>query len=170
MNEAPIQPAQTPVSKVVWIVAVVVVVAAAALFSIFFAHRSAKAPVAVTPPAPKLKIDKKDFAADQVPDRFPSELLALEQGATLVQNYNASVVDGRFQATRAYETKKSLADAVKIYRDFFTKNAWKIEDSLDQAKLKVIIATKNNVQVLVNIDENATTKVHTVAVTAAFVQ
>ncbi len=166
MNQAPVGAPQNSSSKLVWVVALVIVVAAAALVFLFLARRNVQAPVTQMPPAPKLKVDKKDLAANQVPDKFPQELLALEQSAKLTQNYNASAADGRFQATRAYETTKSLADAIKVYRDFFTKNGWAIQDSLDQDKLKVIIAIKDNNQVLVVADENATTKVHTVVVTA----
>lgn len=166
-NEVPSQTPTPSTNKVLWIVALVVVVALAALLFVYLFHSNVQAPAVVTqPPAPKLKVDKHDLAPSQVPDQFPSELLALEKGAKLTQNYNASAADGRFQATRAYETNKSLADAIKVYTDFFNKNGWKIVNTLNQDMLKVVIATKNTVQVLVVADENSKTHVHAVTVTA----
>ena len=170
MNEAPLAPMPTSSPKSLWIVALIVVVAAVALLFVFLAHNKVSGPIVVVPPKPILRVYKKDLTSDQIPDKFPAELVKLEVGCKLTQNYNASAADGRFQATRACETTKTLADQIKIYRDYLAKNSWNIQDTLDQDTVKVVIANKNDAQILVVADENATTHIRTVTVTATSAQ
>jgi hypothetical protein len=107
------------------------------------------------------------LAPSQVPQQFPPELLPLEQGATLTENFNASTDDGRFQATRAYQTQQSLPEVIKAYQSLLAKNAWAIQSTLDQPTLEVLIANKGDLQVLIAANQNTNTGVDTVTVTAS---
>ncbi len=108
-----------------------------------------------------LKVQKTEVPTSQLPQQFPSDI-PIESGAKIVQNYNASAEDGRFQATRVFETKKTLSANYTLYKDFFSKNGWTVLTTLDQPTLKVVSAKKNNANAQVTINENSVTKIKTV--------
>src|ERR1700733_646975 len=157
-----------PVSphRVTWILALIIIVAIFALAFLYFVHKRAIVPT-VTTPAPLLKVNKIALAPSQVPQQFPPELLPLEQGATLTENFNASTADGRFQATRAYQTQQSLPEVITAYQSVLTKNSWVIQSTLDQPTLEVLIANKGSLQVLIAANQNTNTGLDTVTVTAS---
>lgn len=109
----------------------------------------------------KKEIVKKDVAPDVVPERFPANI-PIESGAKITQNYNATAPDGRFQATRVFATSLTLAQNLKIYRDFLVKDGWKIETTLDMENYKMILGSKANAQLQVSIDNNAAIGLKTV--------
>ncbi|MBI4050411.1 MAG: hypothetical protein HY609_06820 [Deltaproteobacteria bacterium] len=116
---------------------------------------------------PQLQVKKTEVPVTESPERFPADI-PIETGAKIVQNYNAETEDGRFQATRVFETSKTLAANYALYKDFFTKNGWMILTTLDQPSLKVVSAKKDNIVVQVNISENSVTKVKTVDISVAY--
>lgn len=89
----------------------------------------------------------------------------MESGAKIVQNYNATTNTGLFQATRVFETSKSLDENLKIYSDFINKNGWKLISSLNQANIKALAAQKNKGNLQITLSENTQTKVKTVSIT-----
>jgi hypothetical protein len=102
----------------------------------------------------QFSVDKKVLAASQLPKGFPSNL-PVEAGSTILQNYEATANDGRLQSTRVMTTKKTLAQAVKIYSDFYSKLGWDIvpttnpDDNTVEALLRkgndtALIVAKNN--------------------------
>lgn len=109
----------------------------------------------------KKAIVKKDLAPEVAPERFPSNI-PIENGAKITQNYNATAPDGRFQATRAFETTLTLAQNLALYKDFLVKDGWKIETSLDMENYKMILGSKANAQLQISIDNNATIGMKTV--------
>ena len=158
----------SPGHSVMWRVFGLIILAALVLVALFWIMVKNEQVVdngGILPP-PVAKVNKKDFAPDKTPDSFPSELVALEKGAAVTQNYNATLRDGQFQATRAYETAKTLAEEFKRYQDYFKANGWKIQSATSKDQPKVIIASKGAVNVLVVFDENKATKINTIVVTA----
>jgi hypothetical protein len=165
MEEFHSQPSAT--SRPSWVVALVVVVAIVGLISLYFANRAGFFHRRqVVKPTNTLKVERTDLSLAQVPDKFPEELVALENGAVVTENYNAKAAGDRFQATRSYETDKALPEIVRTYRNFFNTHDWTIENTLDQEQLKVITATKGSTKVIMSAEENAVTHTHTVSVSA----
>lgn len=112
-------------------------------------------------PEVKKQIVKKDLAPEVAPERFPANI-PIENGAKITQNYNATAPDGRFQATRAFETSLTLAQNLTLYKDFLLKDGWKIETNLDMENYKMVLGTKGNAQLQVSIDNNAAIGMKTV--------
>lgn len=106
-------------------------------------------------------IYKTNVDPSQAPAKFPSNV-PIEAGAKIVQNYNANTADGRFQATRVFETSKSLAENFKIYGDFAKADGWETRSQIDQPTYKMLLFHKGNADLQVSIDENQSTKIKTV--------
>ncbi len=85
---------------------------------------------------------------------FPEDV-PIENGAKITQNYNATSPDGRFQATRTFETTKTLDENFKIYLGYFEKNNWEINASLDQENYKMIYAYKDRGFMQISMSSNA---------------
>lgn len=111
---------------------------------------------------PQIKIEKTIVDSAELPELFPKDI-PIEKDAKITQNYNATSPDGRFQATRAFETKKTLDENLKIYQDYFKKNKWEVQSTLDtDANYKMIFAVKLPYQVQISMNKNTTTGVKTV--------
>lgn len=112
---------------------------------------------------PKTLAEKTKVAESQLPDKFPADL-PIEANAEITQNYNASTEDGRFQATRTFETKKTLSENLSIYRQYLNNNGWAVESTVDEPTYKKISGSKG-IQVLqISLSENANTRVKTVSI------
>jgi hypothetical protein len=57
-----------------------------------------------------------------------------------------------------------LEENVKIYTDYFKKNGWQLNTGIDNKDLKVVSATKDNLQAQVTINQNSATKIKTVSI------
>lgn len=108
-------------------------------------------------------IVKTELAADQAPQAFPANI-PIEKGAKITQNFNATALDGRLQATRAFETALTLSQNFNLYRDFMNKNGWKIDTTVDLENYKIIAASKERAKLQVSIDKNQGSGVKTVSI------
>lgn len=104
---------------------------------------------------------KDDIPVNKFPDQFPKDV-PIEQAATVTQNYNATSSDGVFQATRVFETNKSLAENLKTYQVYFASNGYKVLATVDQENYKMILGSKDGEQIQVSMNQNTITKVKTV--------
>lgn len=111
----------------------------------------------------KPTVTKQDVPANRLPEQFPGEI-PLEEGAKILQNYNAKTADSRLQATRVFETSQSLEANYDFYTKFFKDNGWMILTTLNQPKLKVLSAKKDHTTVQVTISENAVAKTKVVEI------
>lgn len=111
----------------------------------------------------KFTVTKQDMPQEELPKKFPVEF-PLEEGAKVLQNYNATTNDGRRQATRMFETAKSLEENYRLYEDFFQENGWTILTTLDQENLKALAASKDQEQLQVTLNLNPTTNISTVEI------
>ena len=66
-----------------------------------------------------------NLPTSSIPEKFPPGL-PMEAGATIVSNYNATSADGRIQATRSFESAKSVSANFKLYKTFIMNktNGW----------------------------------------------
>lgn len=143
-------------------IALLVVVAAGAWFLLVKLEKKNAANKAK--PAPLVKAQKMDVDFSKTPQKFPADI-PLEKNANITQNYNATTPEGVFQATRVFETSKSLADNMTLYTDFLNKNGWKISSTIDKPSLKSIIGKKGSETLLINITDNAVNHKKTVSIT-----
>lgn len=111
-----------------------------------------------------MHINKYEVPLGQLPDKFPTNLPA-EAGAKVTQNYTSTTPDGRFQATRTYETAKTLDENYSLYQDYFQKNGWQLQTGEDGKDIKLVSASKDGLKALVTITANQSTKVRVVDVT-----
>ena len=109
----------------------------------------------------QIQIVKKEVDKAKSPEKFPSNI-PIESGAVITQNYNATAPDGRFQATRVFQTTKSLAENLTIYKKYLEDNDWKVASTVNLDNYKMIFGTKGNSQLQVSIDQNSESKDKTV--------
>jgi hypothetical protein len=148
--------------KLLWVFGIIGLAAVLAMvIAVVLTHKS-KTPVQTKPI--EVKVNKQDVAVDQLPNKFPADM-PQEKGATVTQNYNVTTTDGRFQATRVFETAKTLDDNYKLYKTYFQTNGWQLSTGQDTKDLKVLVASKNDLQAQVTINYNQVTKKTTVGVT-----
>lgn len=109
------------------------------------------------------KIIRKDIPQDQIPEGFVKEV-PLEAGGKIVQNFSADTPDNRHQATRVFESAKTVEDNFSLYLNFFKTNNWIINGQTKSAALSSISASKDGREVIINIVKNSQTKIVTVEV------
>lgn len=135
---------------------VILLVVFAGVYFFVLAPRNPQQP-AGQPTGIKANVSKKDVDTKILPDNFPSTI-PLEASAKITQNYNASSVDGRVQATRAFDSKKTILENDAIYTSFFTNDKWKVTHTFDKPDLKVIVASKDNQFVQIKIQKTTSTQ------------
>lgn len=116
------------------------------------------------PPEQVKEITKKDIDASKAPDRFPVDV-PIEAGAKITQNYNAQAPDGRYQATRVFETNKTLDENFKIYQDYLKQKDWEIKSTENKENYKMLFGSKTGQQLQISIDYNKDFKISTVSLT-----
>jgi hypothetical protein len=104
---------------------------------------------------------RKAVDENSLPDKFPADF-PRESGAKILQNDVQTSADGKFQATRSYETAKTLADNFQIFQTYFQKTGWKVTDSVNALNFKSITAVKGDLSLKVSLNNNELTKTQTV--------
>lgn len=147
------------------IILVVLIIALSVWVYVFYSNTQE-----VAQEEPKSEVAIEQVSPDKLPEKFPADI-PLESGAKIMQNYNATAPDGRVQATRTFESKKTLDENFEIYKTAFSKNDWVISNTVeDQSNVKAIFASKDNdsVRGQVIIRENAPTQTRIVDVSITF--
>lgn len=106
---------------------------------------------------------KTEVPQNKLPDKFPVNVPE-EEGAEISQNYNASAVDGSFQATREFVTKKSLAENLTIYTEYLKRDGWIVKSTIDGKSYKMVSGSKDKQEIQVSIGENSATNIKTVSI------
>jgi hypothetical protein len=114
---------------------------------------------AVSPAKSQVVKTKVDPA--KLPEKFPADF-PQETGATILANDVQTTSDGKFQATRSYVSAKTLEDNVKIFQSYFQKTGWKVTSTVEQPRYKAISATKEDLNIQINMNDNQVTKQKTV--------
>lgn len=130
---------------------------------LYFNMQNNKKDVAMNTNVPEKtkEIVKTDVETNKSPEKFPTDI-PIESGATITQNYNATAPDGRFQATRAFTSKKTLGENYALYKEWMNSNGWTIASSVDQPTYKMVSGTKGKQTLQASISENSSTKEVTV--------
>jgi hypothetical protein len=152
--------------KVIWLFVGIGVIAIAAITAAYYGQMQNRASLlSKKTPQPKYEVTRQDVSSSKLPDKFPADF-PVEAGANITQNYQATTPDGRQQSTRTFETAKSLDDNLKIYQDYFKKNGWTVNSTQKGDNYRSILASKGDLLIQVAIDENASSHVKTVNITA----
>ncbi len=97
---------------------------------------------------------KTEVDSSEAPEKFPSDI-PIEAGARITQNYNATTADGRFQATREFESTKTLAENLTLYRNYMTSEGWEVRSTVDQENYKMLFGVKDNTNLQISMDFNS---------------
>jgi 16S rRNA C967 or C1407 C5-methylase (RsmB/RsmF family) len=116
-----------------------------------------------TPQAQQIKVTKTEKAPTELPDKFPKDI-PMETGAKVVQNYNATTEDGRFQATRVFESKKTIDENLKIYEEYLKTSKYTLDPVVSVNNYKAVSGKKLNAQLQISLDYNTNTKISTVSI------
>ena len=99
----------------------------------------------------------KELPASELPEALPKNL-PFEPNAPILRNEIIDVSQGReVQHLRTYISKKTVAENVKAYRDFFTQNGWKTAAESIDKDLATIIALKDGNTIKLTASKNSIT-------------
>lgn len=145
-----------------------VVMVAALLALLFVAIQLSKNPVskeAVKEELPKTA-EIQQVAEGTLPNKFPADL-PIEEGAKVTQNFNATETDGRYNATRQFQSKATLSANLTLYTNYLKNNGWEILTTLDQPTLKMVLGRKDKqqLQAAIAIDPSTNNNVVTLSLT-----
>lgn len=119
-----------------------------------------------TPKAPEnFEVTKTNLEEGKLASGFPQDL-PIEVGSETKQSYEATSKDGRKQSTITITTKKSLSEAVNVYKAFFANLGWR-EIPVPPANPEFPEATfrKDDNVLLITTLVDETTKVNTIDLT-----
>lgn len=167
MPPSEFNPIKKPNHKWLWLVFVLVVMVGAAFWVVTIFKTKEVQPNIVK--QENFTVTRTQVDQSKLPEKFPADI-PLEKNATTTDNYNASATNGMFQATRKFETAKTLDANFKLYSDFFSKNGWQITNTINQPELKVVFAVKDGVQAQAVIAKNSVTKKSTVEISITYPQ
>jgi hypothetical protein len=110
-------------------------------------------------PAEVPEVSVQQLSVLQIPQGFPTQV-PIEAGASIVQNYTATMKDGRVQGTRAFESAKSVKQNFDLYKAYLSAkgNGWTITSELNDtaAPNHLALFAKNAVGTLgVDISKSA---------------
>lgn len=111
----------------------------------------------------KAAIEKVDLKSNILPKGLP-ENLPLEKNARITQNFTATAKDGTFQATRGYETAKTLSENLSVYTKYLQDNGWDVSSTINNANYKKVSGSKGMSNLQVSMSENIGKKVKTVTI------
>lgn len=99
-------------------------------------------------------VTKKEVPANEAPSGFPSEV-PIEAGAKITQNYEADTTDGRHQATRTFESSRTVAQNYQTYLNFLTQNGWEVTNKLQTDNLASVFGKKDDAELSATISKNS---------------
>lgn len=99
-----------------------------------------------------------------LPANMPLDL-PIEPGTEVLENYQATSKDGRIQNTRRFTTKNTPDVAVKIYTNFFTKNAWKVANLKLEPGSANAILRRNDSSLTINVKRDSRVNSNVVEIT-----
>lgn len=111
----------------------------------------------------KTEIVKTEVDKTKDPQKFPAGV-PIETGAKITQNYNATAPDGRFQATKAFETAKTLADNFTLYQKYMKDSGWDIQSTVNQDNYKALFGVKGSTNLQVSMNNNTNLKIKTITI------
>lgn len=115
--------------------------------------------------AEDFSVVKKEVDASQTPSGFPAEI-PIEAGAAIVQNYEAEISDGRHQATRVFQSSKTVAENYELYLDFMNKDGWEVQSQSQAETVASLYGVKAGSELTVSITKNTVTGAVTVGLSA----
>lgn len=128
--------------KKVIILTIIFILIASVVWVMHLYGKKAPAPVAEEENSLLADIKVQQVPTSELPPELPKNL-PLEPNAPIMRNEILDVSQGReVQHLRTYVSSKTVAENVKIYRDYFAKDGWKVAAESIQKDNATIIATK----------------------------
>lgn len=112
----------------------------------------------------QFSVQKTDLPASQLPSGFPRDL-PIEANSSTLQNYEATTTDGRKQSTMVITTKKTLAQAVKVYQEYFVAQGWEEIDTPAEEGSVTAMFRKKDDALFILAKTDPTTKQNTIELT-----
>lgn len=109
-------------------------------------------------------LSKVAVTETELPGKLPKNL-PLELNSVILQNFTATTANGEYQATRAYESSKSLAENLAIYTKYLNDNGWGIKSTINDPMYKKVSGTKGASDLQISMTENEVSKIKTITVT-----
>lgn len=106
---------------------------------------------------------KQDVSQNQMPRGMPSNL-PVEAGAKILENSNSTTSNNALQATRVFESKKTLTDNFAIYEKFLKDNNWTIVTRVNDANNKVLSGRNGQSTLQFSMDQDPELKVVKVSI------
>ena len=147
--------------KIIIIVVITILVTAGAVY-LYLNNRQQRLTEQAIAELPAVEKANVDFT--RLPSRFPTDL-PIEPDAKTTQNYNSTTADGHFQATRAYESNKSLDESFNIYSKYLKEKGWTIAATTEEPDYKMVLGKKGKENIQVSIGENLSKQIKTVTIT-----
>jgi len=101
---------------------------------------------------------KQDVSGSQLPTGMPSSI-PVEAGAKILENSNSTTSNNALQATRVFESKKTLAENYAIYEKFLTDNNWNVVTRLSEGNNRVLAGRSGQSTLQISMDQDPQTKV-----------
>lgn len=98
-----------------------------------------------------------------LPEGMPNDL-PFEKDAVILQNYTASLGNGRLQSTRAYISNQNMQTSFEGFYDYLSKDGWQIFSQKNDANLKAIFSKKTIQEISVIISRNTVNSQVTITV------
>lgn len=117
----------------------------------------------------KVVFTKNDVNLGQDPDGFPAGI-PIEAGVKVLQNYNATTSDGRTQATKVLETKRTSTENSKIYTEYAKSAGWKVLSQDIKPDSMVLYATKDDNRLQIFMTKDNTSNVNTLSISVTSLQ
>lgn len=115
----------------------------------------------------KISQPKVSLVNDQkIPKAFPANIPTGSAEDKVIANYESVSPDGTVQATREFESSKSISDNLTLYSNFFKKSGWDIYSSNNQGDSNSITAAKDLTTVQVLLFTNSESKKSSVKISA----
>ncbi len=112
----------------------------------------------------QVKVDKQEVSASELPAGLP-ENVPIEPGSIIIENYKATTEGDRVQGTRTFTSRKTIAEAIKVYTDFFTKSAWNKAAEQTGEGFSTVLLKRNDSTLLIVVKEDASLKLRVVELT-----
>ncbi len=106
---------------------------------------------------------KQDVTAGEIPRGMPSTV-PMEDGAKILENSNTTTSNNALQATRIFESTKTLAENFAIYEKYLIDNNWSIVTRINDSTNKVLAGRSGPSTLQIGMDQDPQTKVVKVSI------
>lgn len=109
-------------------------------------------------------IVKESIDEQILPSLFPQDI-PIEAGAEVVENSRVFAEGGMKQATRTFESKKTMTNNYNLYLSYLQNNDWVVVNQKNDTEQKLLRGKKGYQTLLITMDPNLSKETTTVILT-----